>query len=104
MIGEYHPVFVTDENQKKRPQIHEAHKNELRPPLNSVPCSPDMISKALDVHTGRILASVNKMQNELLKPSHWQRYDKSQYDHNKLGSFASISAASDVEILQDKFV
>lgn len=102
VIGEYHPLFVTDENQKKRPQIHEAHKNELRPPLNSVPCSPDMMSKALDVHTGRILASVKKMQNELLKPSHWQRHDKSQYDHNKLGSFASISAASDIEILQDK--
>lgn len=101
-IGEYYPVVGTAENQKKRLQTYE-HKNELRPPLNSVPCSPNMISEALDVHVGRILALVKKMQSESFKSSHLcQRYDERKHDHNLLGSIASISAVSDVEILQDK--
>ncbi|KAL3817025.1 hypothetical protein ACHAXA_002937 [Cyclostephanos tholiformis] len=105
VIGEYYPMVAADDydNQKTRLRFRKAHEIELRPPLNSVPCSPDMISDALDVHTGRILALMKKMQCESFKPNHlYQRYDKRQDVHNKLGCFASISAVSDVEILQDK--
>lgn len=107
VIGEYYPVEALDDcdNRKRKHRTREAHENKLRPPLNSVPCSPVIISEALDTHTGRILALVKKMQRECLKPRHiYRRYDKRQDVHEKLGHFASISAVSDVEILQDKTV
>jgi hypothetical protein len=105
VIGEYYPVEAPDDddNRKRKHRTHEAHENVLRPPLNSVPCSSDMISEALDIHIGRILALVKKMQRESFNPSHiYRRYDKRQDVRDKLGHFASISAACDFEILQDK--
>mmetsp|Transcript_535 Transcript_535/g.1062 ORF Transcript_535/g.1062 Transcript_535/m.1062 type:complete len:819 (-) Transcript_535:316-2772(-) len=101
LIGEHYPVSK-DEKQKKKPQIGELSTNHLLPPLNSIPSSPEMISNALDVHVGRILVSVKKMQNELAKPNHRPRHnDKMQEEHSKFGSIASISE-SDAQLLQEK--
>jgi len=74
-------------------------KNDLLPPLNSIAVSPKAISNALDVHTGRILITLKRMQNEILKSSN--KYPDIQKELKTLGSVASISR-SDIEILQER--
>jgi len=77
-----------------------SQKNDLLPPFNSIAVSPQEISSALDVHTGRILITLKRMQNEILKPSNKHQRDI-QKEFKALGSFVSITR-SDVEILQEK--
>lgn len=103
LIGEHYPASAI-EIQMKKPQMHELSKNhELLPPLNSTPSPPNMILNGLDMHVGRILVALKKMQGELSKPNHrHQKHDKMQQkEHSKLGYIASISV-SDVQLLQEK--
>ena len=76
-------------------------KNELVPPLNSIAVSPQEISNKLDVHTGRILITLKRMQNEILKPSNKHQYRDIQKEFKTLCFVASISR-SDIEILQER--
>lgn len=97
LICEYYPTSEIHKQQTS-PQIHEP-RNKLLPPINSTPSSPSMISNALDVHVGRILVLVKKLQNKLVKPP--QKYENKQSDFIELGSIASITV-SDAQLLQDK--